>query len=75
MSWDDIVAVLSSQATTLRTRRYRTIPGGIRGMFAYFEAHTYFGPDADAKIALARRVSTQPFTDFASWAKTNMPAS
>ena len=43
-------------------------------MFAYFEAHTYFGPDADSKIALAKDVSIKPFTDFATWAKANMPA-
>ena len=75
MSWDDIVAVLRSQGHNLAYSQVSDDPWGIRGMFAYFEAHTYFGPDADTKIALARRVSTKPFTDFASWAKTNMPAS
>ena len=44
-------------------------------MVKYFEAHTYFGPDADKKISLANEASTKPFTDFATWAKENMPAS
>mgnify|MGYP001027905167 CR=1 FL=1 len=49
-------------------------PWGIRDMFAYFETHPYFGPNAEKKIANATAVSTKPFTDFATWAKTNMPA-
>ncbi len=43
-------------------------------MFAYFEDYTYFGPDRDEKIANANLVSTKPSTDFATWAKSNMPA-
>ena len=74
MSWDDIVATLKSQGHNLAYSQVRDDPWGIREMFAYFEAHTYFGPDADTKIALAKKVSTKPFTDFASWAKANMPA-
>ncbi len=52
-----------------------SFPGApaIRQMFNYLEAHTYFGPNADTKIALANEVTTRPFTTFANWAKTNMP--
>ena len=38
-----------------------------------FEAYTYFGPDAAAKIALAEKISTRPATDFATWAQADMP--
>ncbi len=74
MSWRDIVATLSGQGHDLAYSEVSDDPWGIRDMFAYFEAHTYFGPDADTKIALAQAVSTRPFTDFATWARINMPA-
>ncbi len=74
MSWNDIVATLKSQGHNLAYSQVPDDPWGIREMFAYFEAHTYFGPDADTKIALAKSVSTRPFTDFASWAENNMRA-
>ncbi len=73
MSWKDIVETLKSQGHGLAYSQVPDDPWGIREMFAYFETHTYFGPDADTKIALAKAVSTEPFTDFAAWAKTNMP--
>jgi uncharacterized protein YbjT (DUF2867 family) len=73
LSWDDIVATLVSQGHALAYSQATEDPWGIRDMFAYFEAETYFGPDADEKIANARAVTTKPFTDFATWAKTNMP--
>ncbi len=72
MSWDDIVATLVSQGHDLAYSQATEDPWGIRDMFAYFEAHTYFGPDAEEKIANARAASTKPFTDFATWAKANM---
>ena len=82
MSWNDIVATLNRAGHNLA---YSQMPDDVwdgsfpgapeaREMFKYFEAHTYFGPDADTKIALAKEVATRPFTDFATWAKTNMPA-
>ena len=74
MSWDDIVATLISQGHQLAYSQVSDDPWGIRDMFAYFESHTYFGPNAEEKIDLARKVSTKPFTDFASWARTNMPS-
>ena len=41
-------------------------------MFAYFETHTYFGPNADEKIELAKTISVEPLTDFPTWAAANM---
>ncbi len=74
MSWDDIVDTLKGQGHNLAYSEATEDPWGIRGMFDYMEAYTYFGPEADSKIALAKHVSTKPFTDFAAWAKTHMPA-
>lgn len=42
-------------------------------MLQYFEAHTYFGPDADARIALAREVSLAEPTGLAAWVATHVP--
>jgi uncharacterized protein YbjT (DUF2867 family) len=75
MSWDKIVATLNAQGHNLAYSQTSDDPFGIRDMFAYFEIHTYFGPDADKKIAGAENASIKPFTDFVTWAKTNMPAS
>ena len=73
LSWDDIVATLNSQGHSLAYAQTEDDPFGVRDMFAYFETHTYFGPDAEEKIAYAKAVSTRPFTDFATWARANMP--
>ncbi len=82
MSWNHIIQTLMDQGHTVRYSRIPAetfdglFPGAaeLRATMNYFEAHTYFGPDAEAKIALAKRVSTKPFTDFAAWAIENMPA-
>ena len=46
---------------------------GVRQMFPYFEAHTYFGPDATSKVTLAKAITVKPFTNFEVWAAANMP--
>ena len=74
MSWDDIVGTLNNQGHNLAYVETTDDPFGVRDMFGYFETHTYFGPDADRKIANAKDVSTKPFTDFETWATANMPA-
>jgi uncharacterized protein YbjT (DUF2867 family) len=74
VSWDDLVATLVSQGHRLAYSEATEDPWGIRDMFGYFEEYTYFGPTAEDKIANARVVTTKPSTDFATWAKRNMPA-
>lgn len=74
MSWNDIIATLNRQGHNLAYAEATDDPWGLRDMFGYFETHTYFGPDADTKIAAAKVVTTRPFTDFATWARANMPA-
>ncbi|MDH5567200.1 MAG: NmrA/HSCARG family protein [Myxococcales bacterium] len=82
LSWNDIVRTLNAQGHKVR---FQTVPGEafdhffpgaleLRQMMNYFEAHTYFGPDAAAKIALANEVAIAPPTSFADWARVNMPA-
>ena len=75
VSWDDIVATLNSQGHDLAYIQGTDDPWGIRDMFAYFEDHTYFGPGAEPRIDAARSATTTPFTDFATWAKSNMAGS
>ncbi|MDH5624905.1 MAG: NmrA/HSCARG family protein [Nitrospira sp.] len=82
LSWNDIVRTLNAQGHNVR---FQTVPGEafdqffpgapeLRQMMNYFEAHTYFGPDAEAKIALAKEVAIAPPTSFADWARNHMPA-
>jgi hypothetical protein len=42
-------------------------------MFEYFEDYTYFGPNSDDRIEAADEATVAPFTNFANWAKTNVP--
>jgi uncharacterized protein YbjT (DUF2867 family) len=74
LSWDDIVATLRSQGHNIAVAQTTDDPWSTRDMFAYFEDQTYFGPDAQEKIAAANAVTTEPFTNFEMWAKENMPA-
>ncbi|MBL7765520.1 MAG: NmrA/HSCARG family protein [Chitinophagaceae bacterium] len=41
--------------------------GEIAQMLAYFEAHTYMGPDSDSSIKLAKEISTEPYTSLHEW--------
>ena len=45
--------------------------GEIAQMLAYFEAHTYMGPNAEARIQKAKEVATGGFTSLGSWIKQN----
>jgi len=78
-SWDDFVATLNALGTRLRGRKGRAevlspFPGPkeLREMFQYFEAHTYFGPDAQTRIATANALVPGGFTAFSEWARKNM---
>lgn len=74
LSWDDIVTTLRNQGHNIAVEQTTDDPWSTRDMFAYFEDHTYFGPDATQKIAAANAVTTEPFTNFELWAIENMPA-
>jgi uncharacterized protein YbjT (DUF2867 family) len=82
MSFGDLVEVLNAQGHALTVVQ---VPAEVFGTFfpgaeemaqmmGYWQKHTYLGPDGEQAIAAARRVSTTPSTDFATWATTHMPA-
>jgi hypothetical protein len=82
MSFGDLLDTLNEQGHTLTYQQvpaevFRTfLPGAdeMIQMFGYWQDYTYLGPGADAKIALARQVTTGQITDFATWASVNLPA-
>jgi uncharacterized protein YbjT (DUF2867 family) len=79
-SWHDFVATLNSLGHDVQVVRVAPeiydsfFPGAkeVREMFQYFEAHTYFGPDARTAIAAANSLVPGGFTDFSEWARKNM---
>ncbi len=81
-SWQQIIETLAEQGHRIAYERVPAavfdefFPGApeIRVTMEYFEAHTYFGPDASQKLELAKRFATSPPTRFADWAKVHMPA-
>lgn len=74
LSWNDIVTTLRNQGHDIAVAQTSEDPWSTRDMFAYFEDHTYFGPNAEEKIAAANAVTTEPFTNFETWSKENMLA-
>lgn len=46
--------------------------GELAQMLAYFEAHTYMGPDSDGHIQLAKEVATGEFTPLNAWVRENV---
>jgi uncharacterized protein YbjT (DUF2867 family) len=45
--------------------------GEIAQMLAYFEAHTYMGPNSDERIQLAKEIATDDFNSLNNWIKQN----
>ena len=43
----------------------------IAQMLAYFEAHTYMGPNSETQLQLAKEVSTERFTSLNEWINQN----
>ena len=41
--------------------------GEIAQMLAYFEVHTYMGPNSEAQIQLAKEIATEEFTSLNAW--------
>ena len=79
-SWAEVVETLNAQGHSVA---FNQVPDELfdgffegarelREMFNYFEAHTYFGPDADQKIALARALATETPRSLSEWARENM---
>lgn len=45
--------------------------GEIAQMLAYFEEHTYMGPNPEGQIQLAKEIATEEFTSLNEWIKHN----
>jgi hypothetical protein len=73
VSWGDITTTHRDQGHDIAYELTEEDPYWLRNMFAYFEAHTCFGPNAGEEIALARDVVTEPIGDSSTWASANMP--
>ncbi len=81
VSWDDIVGTLRGQGHDVGFQQapaeqwdsFAPWAVGVRHMFEYFEDYTYFGPNSDDRIEAADEATVAPFTNFANWAKTNVP--
>lgn len=79
LSFDEIVATLNRQGYTVSFKQVpREVFAGwflgaadIAAMLAYFEAHTYLGPDSRDAIALANQVAGRQPTKFAAWVKAH----
>jgi hypothetical protein len=76
-SWNDFVGVLNALGHKLSVVQvpadaYDKFFEGAREVFQYFEQYTYFGPDADKRIAAANALVRGGFTNFADWAKVHM---
>ena len=82
LSLNDLVETLNAQGHDLRVVQVPAqtydgfFPGAseMREMFQWFEGYTYFGPDAEQKLALANQVYPDGFTPFATWAAEHMTA-
>jgi uncharacterized protein YbjT (DUF2867 family) len=82
LSFDDVVATLRALGHDVV---YQQVPYDVFGtsfpgaeemaaMCKWFERYTYFGPEAETKLARAREVTVAPFTSFPAWAEVNMKA-
>lgn len=80
-SWQELVDTLNSQGHDFVVNQVPNevfdsfpIPGAqeLREMMNYFEEYTYFGPEADKKLALTRKLCPEGFTSFAKWASSHM---
>ncbi len=83
-SWQEMINTLNGQGHDFRFNQVPNavfdafpFPGAaeLREMMNYFEDYTYFGPDADSRLELARDLYSEGFTSFADWASRNMTPS
>ena len=79
-SWDDFAATFNALGHDVRIVRVapEIFDGSFQGakevreMYQYFDAHTYFGPDARTAIAAANALVPGGFTAFFEWARKNI---
>ena len=78
-SFNDILAIYKANG---KEYSFTQVPGElfstffegakeISEMMAYFEAHSYMGPNSENNILLANTISTESFTSLNEWIKNN----
>ena len=80
-SWSDVVEIFNTQGHRVVFNKVPDeifdglVPGAknLRDSLNCMEAHTYFGPDAEHKISLARTIATEPLTSLEDWIRKNIP--
>ena len=83
LSWNDIVNTLNAQGHEVAVQQVQPevfdgfYPGAseMRQTMQWFEGYTYYGPEAERKLANTRSIYPEAPTGFAEWASTNLPAS
>lgn len=81
-SWADVVQIFRTLGHDVVFNQIEDgvfdglFPGAknVRESQQYMECYTYFGPDADQKIALAESVATEPLVSLEYWLKANIPS-
>jgi uncharacterized protein YbjT (DUF2867 family) len=79
-SFNDIIDTLTRQGHKLSFKQVAReafatfFPSAdeVAAMFAYWEAHTYLGSNADDQIQLANKIAGKQPTKFAPWARVNL---
>ena len=81
MSFNEIIDTLNGQGHKFSFKQIPKevfaglFPGAaeLAEMFSYWEAHTYLGSDSSGRIALANKIAGGQPTNFATWARVNVP--
>jgi uncharacterized protein YbjT (DUF2867 family) len=81
MSFNEIIDTLNRQGHKFSFKQVpkevfaKLFPGAaeMAEMFSYFQAHTYLGSDSYNEIALANLVAGRQASEFATWARGNLP--
>ncbi len=81
LSFNEIVETLNRQGHKFSFKQVpkevfaALFPGAaeLAEMFSYWEVHTYLGSDSSDRIALANKIAGRQPTNFATWARVNVP--
>ncbi len=80
ISWMEIVKILRDQGHNVHYYQVKNeefdqlpFPGAkeFREMLNFWEEYTYFGPNAEEKVALSNSIVPDGFTSFKDWAREN----
>ena len=82
LSWNDIVETFNAQGHQVAVQQVPPevydgfFPGAVemRQTMQWFERYTYYGPEAERKLANTQSIYPEAVTGFAEWAAANLPA-